>query len=94
MIYICEDDSGVYEVTFPKIPLKFYINELPVIVGFDSYNEHNACMDIKLRYGHKLEAIVSDTRESPVVIEKMLKKKMTVYEIEKELGYEIEIISE
>lgn len=94
LIYKMEDSTGEYEIAIPKVGL-------PV-------SNHEFGINIKEYVGHEPYGIIEfqgGDFELPIIYDKNIhglyqvktikqkKRKMTVAEIEKELGYSVEIIS-
>ena len=95
--YTYEDDDGTREITFPKIDLGFYEEQIP------SYDRHIGLYTSKSiilnRYGKSFDLCnveVSDIKDSVCCIDKLIKpavKEMTLEEIEKKLGYPVKIVN-
>ena len=101
--YDYKNSTGTHRVTIPKIyiPLEngFNINSSAIYYGIDGYSPTIALEDRHLfvsrsectdSRGFKYENV----RMVDEVIEPAKPKKMTVADIEKQLGYKIEIVSE
>lgn len=88
LTYIEDRDDGVYEHYFPNAKLCLW--ETPILETHGS----EAWLDLGVR---KL-LLCRDEETGGVYIERKIKdkqpKKMTISEIEKELGYKIEVVSE
>ena len=101
--YDYKNSTGTHRVTIPKIyiPLEngFNINSSAIYYGIDGYSPTIALEDRHLfvsrsectdSRGFKYENV----RMVDEIIEPAKPKKMTVADIEKQLGYKIEIVSE
>ena len=92
-VYEYENYNGVYEVTFPKIKLN--INQPTVYV---EENNRSAYPSIKtyvdIGFGSLLYLSPTDGMTRKIRCIKTKKKKMTLSEIEKVLGHEIELVSD
>lgn len=95
--YTYEDDDGIHEITFPKIDLGFYEEQIP---SYDRYI--GLCANkpfIRNRYGKSFDLCsieVPDIKDSVYCIDKLIKpavKEMTLEEIEKKLGYQVKIVN-
>lgn len=91
-VYEYEDERGIYELTVPHM-------ELPVDDNCILTTEHASistrCMNVWANIGFGNLRVKNDD-DVPYFIKELKKKthKMTVEEIEKKLGYKIEIVSE
>lgn len=99
--YIIEDDKEVAEYIIPKVDIRFNKYQAPTSVHFYSNNPFDRCHIHKLELGceqftlHEGEG--HDGANHVYMTKKVIEtktKKMTVAEIEKKLGYKIEIVSE
>jgi hypothetical protein len=91
--YTYEDD-GIHEVTFPKIDLGFYTEQIPSVENrLPSYAKVDNC------YGDSfyLRGVRMPEYDCPIYsFDKLIKpavKEMTIEEIEKKLGYPIKIVN-
>lgn len=87
-VYEKENKYGKYEITFPKINMNFPLNWMPVIDNrYDS--------GIYITSGenqYRLEPVEGDICYTEKVLEEY-PQKMTLEEIERKLGYKIEVVS-
>lgn len=108
LVYEVETDTEVREIIIPKVDLGLNSNSLPGLeinhFGVGTINE--AC--IHLRHGetlplHRTSVTCTDKNGDTVetqnaawveIVKREKPKKMTVEEIEKKLGYKVEIVSE
>ena len=88
-IYIHEDDAGIYETVVPKISLPVY-GGMPMFV---SEIGHRSIHKIDLGFGELTVCEKDGIACTTKTIEEKT-QKMTISEIEKKLGYKIEIVSE
>ena len=101
--YDYKSTTGTHRVTIPKIyiPLEngFNINSSAIYYGIDGYSPTIALEDRYL-FVYRSECTDSrgfkyeNVRMVDEIIEQAKPKKMTVADIEKQLGYKIEIVSE
>ena len=101
--YDYKDSTGTHRVTIPKIyiPLEngFNIDSSEIYYGIDGYSPTIALED---RYLFVSRSECTDSRgfkyENVRMVDEIIElakpKKMTVADIEKQLGYKIEIVSE
>ena len=104
LIYEYQNDNGeIFEMEFPKMVLPFVQNMVPEIIN--AYNDTNCLWDKAyyirafLSYVHGVDCIpmlegkstIADNAEG-CFIRKSICRRMTVEDIEKELGYKIEIV--
>ena len=97
-VYEKENKYGKYEVTFPKINMNFLLNSIPVIeretqISDPSYSRYDS--DICINTGenqYRLEPVEGDICYTEKVLEEY-PQKMTLEEIERKLGYKIEVVS-
>lgn len=101
--YDYKNSTGTHRVTIPKIyiPLEngFNINSSAIYYGIDGYSPTIALED---RYLFVSRSECTDSRgfkyENVRMVDEIIEpakpKKMTVADIEKQLGYKIEIVSE
>lgn len=92
--YTYEGDDGTHEVTFPKIDLGFYTEQIPNIEnGLPSYAK------VDNRYGDYfyLRGVKMPEYDFPIYsLDKLIQpsvKEMTLEEIEKKLGYSVKIVN-
>ena len=104
LIYEYQNDNGeIFEMEFPKMVLPFVQDMVPEIIN--AYNDTNCLWDKAyyirafLSYVHGVDCIPVLPGKSTIVdnaegcfIRKSICKRMTVEDIEKELGYKIEIV--
>ncbi len=85
-----EDIAGVYETVIPRIELPVQLRELKITGNHMPYPS----MEIDLGFG--LLEIWNQFGSAPYISTKIKDKtqKMTLAEIEKKLGYKIELVSE
>lgn len=104
LVYTYEDDAGLHEVTFPKVTLPFNQNSIPNFECTFNYERpyisppmYIDTLDSVLALGgYVLDPLtckaISNTRMTDIIV-KPKTHKMTIEEIEKRLGYKVEIIS-
>lgn len=92
--YTYEGEDGTHEVTFPKIDLGFYTEQIPSIENhLPSYVRIDNC------YGNSFELhdVKMPEYDFPIYsLDKLIKpavKEMTLEEIEKKLGYPVKIVN-
>lgn len=92
--YTYEGDDGTHEVTFPKIDLGFYTEQIPNIEnGLPAYAK------VDNRYGDYfyLRGVKMPEYDCPIYsLDELIQpavKEMTLEEIEKKLGYPIRIVN-
>lgn len=92
--YTYEGDDGTHEITFPKIDLGFYTEQIPSIEnGLPSYAK------VGNRYGDSfyLRGVKMPEYDFPIYsLDKLIQpsvKEMTLEEIEKKLGYPVKIVN-
>lgn len=92
--YTREGEDGTHEVTFPKIDLGFYTEQIPSIE-----NLLPSCVRIDNSYGQSFELCNAKIPEYDFPIyslDKLIQpsvKEMTLEEIEKKLGYPVKIVN-
>ena len=95
VVYQYEEENHLYELVIPKIYLPIDTNKLPSILSGSEYlvcsivSNYHAC-DLgfgKCRLDHDKEGRLYYTN-----LIKTYPRKMTIEEIEKELGYKIDIV--
>lgn len=90
-VYEKENKYGKYEVTFPRINMNFPLNCIPVMEQGIS----TLAGDIYINTGenhYRLEPVEGDICYTEKVLEEY-PQKMTLEEIERKLGYKIEVVS-
>lgn len=94
--YTYEGDDGIHEVTFPKIDLGFYTEQIPNV---EKCSPWGSAPRIGNYYGDSftLRSAKIPESETPVYFfDKLIRpavKEMTLEEIEKKLGYPIKIVN-
>ena len=105
LIYEYRSDNGeIFEMEFPKVALPFVQNMVPDIIN--AYNDTNCLWDKAyyirafLSYVHGVDCIPMLEGKSTIAnnakgcfIRKTICRRMTVEDIEKELGYKVEIVN-
>ena len=104
LIYEYQNDNGeIFEMEIPKMVLPFVQNVVPEIITTNdsNYPWRKACyIRAFLSYVHGVDCIpmlegkstIADNAEG-CFIRKSICRRMTVEDIEKELGYKIEIVN-
>ena len=92
-VYRHEDETGIYETTIPHIMLPIWNYTEPIVTTESSRYSRSCPAYINfglgdLRIGHDKDGTQYITK----TIEKKV-KKMTLADIEKKLGYKIELVS-
>lgn len=99
--YTIENDDEKFELEIPKA--RICLNNIPIINGYDIENSYSSYVGqhYELILGNNMYKLYPGTNSERVnnvcYTEKRISKKpkkMTVAEIEKKLGYKIEIVSE
>lgn len=98
LVYEFEDQTGKYEVIIPHLMLPINPNKLILTEERDDYTMHRY-HHADIGFGHCMlrKGIGHDSKAEAYYTVKELEKKvhkMTVADIEKKLGYKIEIVSE
>ena len=104
LIYKYENENGKHTVVIPKASIPFSQQCLPIIRSSPSYNEyliecpyiecrdpmilHKSTCDLAIERG-----VVKEPAYYFNIITEYATKKMTLDEIEKELGYKVEIVN-
>lgn len=88
--YNVGNDECQYEVKFPHIKFPIITNQRPIMEPRDLIS---ACQDLPMRINLGFGFLELDSVGKVSYEAKILKRKMTVQEIEKLLGYEVEIVS-
>lgn len=92
--YTYKGEDGTREITFPKIDLGFYTEQIPSIE-----NLLPSCVRIDNCYGQSFELCsveVLGIKDPVCSVDKLIKpavKEMTLEEIEKKLGYPVKIVN-
>ena len=92
--YTYDGDDGTHEVTFPKIDLGFYTEQIP-----STENHLPLYARIDNCYGDSFtlrDAEIPGSRTPVCYFDKLIKpavKEMTLEEIEKKLGYPVKIVN-
>lgn len=98
LTYEREDESGVYELRIPRVYLPILRNSLPVVESEIVCRELKPSYTINLGFGElSLSEFTDENGYEYYAKETCIKEKthkMTVAEIEKKLGYKIEIVSD
>lgn len=97
LTYEYENDDGKYNLYIPKIELDIKTNDLPIIdsILYHSTNYENIEYHFETG-GHDYNVLkpnIGNKEEFYALQIKTKTKKMTIEEIEKELGYKIQIVS-
>lgn len=92
LTYIKNFCGNEYEVKIPKVNLNF-LNGNFVISRTEIDSEFKQC-SIEYYYPHQIIMDLSQDDNKKYFYQKPLKKKMTLKDIEKELGYKIELTNE
>lgn len=90
-VYRYEDNSGIYEVTIPKIQLP--IHEQPCVKR-ELTGYHYVYQTINIGFG---DMVMLNDESGNACYKKCIKEKihdMTLEEIEKKLGYKVRVVSE
>lgn len=100
LVYEYEDYDGTHQLIFPKVSFPFRQDLIPNMhTGYDAslyleaYNDSKLLLTEVTATNYDGETI---TTSSISVVDCLIKKKvhkMTIEEIEKELGYKVEIVS-
>lgn len=87
--YRYEDEHGIYELNIPYIDLLINQDKLP------DFNSWRGTLSVDLGFGMCGVALDSET-DAAYTIQEIEKKtrKMTLAEIEKQLGHKVELVSE
>lgn len=96
-VYQCEDEQGIWEMTYPKIHLPILQSSCPIVN--QEFGITGDIVTIDLGFGElPLKSIYRAWKGGEVFAErKLIKEKvhdMTIAEIEKKLGYKIKIVGE
>ena len=92
-VYRHEDETGIYETTIPHIHLPIYYSEEPIVTTEYSKYSKGAPTHINFGLGDLLIGCdKNNVKFRTKTIEKKV-KKMTLADIEKKLGYKIELVS-
>lgn len=95
--YTYEDEDGTHEVTFPKIDLGFYTEQIPRYERY--FGLYTDKLVIYNQYGEPFDLCnvkVSGIKDPVCCVDKLIKpavKEMTLEEIEKKLGYPVKIVN-
>ncbi len=101
LVYEYEDNDGTHQLIFPKVSFPFRQDHIPNIhtgiydaqLYLEVYNDSRLLLKEVTATNYEGKAI---TTSSSSVVDCLIKKKihkMTIEEIEKELGYKVEIVS-
>lgn len=101
LVYEYKDDVGDHVVVFPSVQLPFPLYSVPAIrYDIPTYGDTDAMIEplpaVRLHKGHAKEAAERGATEMGVffdIVTRYNVRQMTVEDIEKELGYRIEIVS-
>lgn len=91
LTYECEDDKEVYVMNIPRVELPCFNNPLINVVSYG--DETNATIGFNGGVRLPIHQDMNGALFSKLVVEEKT-HKMTVAEIEKKLGYKIEIVSD
>ena len=107
--YECEDNLGIYEIIIPKMELPIWTNRTPflqteqvsnfllprpdtVYASFGDFKLKLHSKDVKVKTIDGDDVVDNTCYLTNMIKEK--KHKMTLSEVEKKLGYKIELVSE
>lgn len=103
LFYEYEDEKGIHRVAYPKVEVPFNQTIVPhVFMDNDSNHVHIYTDGLSyLEQSTFYDADIRMTMDKPIgkcyvcdALIKPKKRKMTLWEIEKELGYSIELVNE
>lgn len=96
LVYTYENDDGIHERVYPKVGLPISQYGLPAD-AFGCFRPHISTMDEMPLYLESIKDPRNGNLLSPACIFDILvepkTRKMTIEEIEKKLGYKVEIVS-
>lgn len=91
-VYEKETKYGKYEIAFPRINMNFPLNSMPIIRHEESISIPPAICINTGENQYRLEPVEGDICYTEKVLEEY-PQKMTLEEIERKLGYKIEVVS-
>lgn len=95
--YIYENENGMREITFPKIDLGFYTEQIPRYERYIGlYTDTPIIYNLYEKFFHLCNAEVPNIKDPVCCVDRPIKpavKEMTLEEIEKKLGYPVKIVN-
>lgn len=96
LVYVAENDLGVFEITIPKVLLDISTKDVPRLISRSSSGY--ICLPSEdMLYTDKMEYLLGGDKDDSIYTVKKVKDKiheMTISEIENKLGYKIKIIND
>ena len=92
VVYTYTDAVGIRKRTFPKVRLPFVEDRLPCLT-YSSYRDRVPPVSVNFGFG---ALPLEENEDRVVIIDEIIERiphKMTLEEIEKELGYKVELVS-
>ena len=93
LTYECENDKEVYVLNIPRVELPYFDNPLINVVSHDDITLASGTISFYPGGIFTIKQNKNGTLFSKIVVKEKT-HKMTVAEIEKKLGYKIEIVSD
>ncbi len=96
LVYVAENEYGVFEITIPKVLLDISTKHVPKIISRSS-SGYICLPSENMLYTDKMEYLLGGDKDNSVCKIKKVEDKiheMTISEIENKLGYKIKIVND